>query len=435
MASDRAPSESRRIRSLAVMGAILAVGVGCGVVGSLVIRSPSDAALDGAAPVLPPASAVVEMGVLGDSLVVDAEFSTWGDLNVPAANLEGVVTAVPTLDGSVEPGTVLLEVSGRPLFLVPGEATVYRDFTGGVSGADVTALQAGLAALGYDVGPADGVYGARTAAAVQSLYHDAGYAPPPAQATAAEVRAAAAQVASERAALHALEEAAASSTDIAVAAANLALAVEALATTQNASLTPLPATEVMMAGGASYDVVRMNAVVGGPASQGLIVLAADTARTLWAEVPRSVASGLTAGLPVSVTVGGQTTDPQPHPGTVSWIAASVGMEGVRERFGDSASVSPDKVGVEITLTSPIARTDGNTLSAAIDLSGGTDATLIVPTAAIRTAADGRTTVTVLADTDGGEELVSVEVTVLDSMAGRTSVLSSDLTAGDRVVIS
>ncbi len=338
MRTERTPAELRRVQALITAVVILAVGIGLGVMGSRLLRSPGEAALENAPPTLPPATAIVEEGVLGDSIVVDAVFASNGDQPIPSADVDGVVTSAPPLDGSISPGSVVLEVSGRPVFVLSGDATVYRDFVGGTRGKDVESLQSGLAALNYDVGPIDGIYGSRTAAAVRALYVNAGYDPPAAASTSAELAVAQAQVASASATLRDLEAASADPADISVAAAALALSRESLITTRDASLTPFPADDVVFIKGTLSDVVVSGARVGRPATRGLIVLASESSRTLWASVPRTVAARLTVGTPVSITAGLGEVGLGSIPGAVSWIASSVGVDGVRDRFGDSFSM-------------------------------------------------------------------------------------------------
>lgn len=435
MRTEKTPAELRRSHTLITAVVILAVGIGLGVTGSRLIRSPEAAALEEAAPSLPSATATVEEGVLGDSLVVDAVFASSGDQLIPSADIDGVVTSAPSLDGGVAPGAVVLEVSGRPVFVISGGATVYRDFVGGIRGTDVVALQQGLTALGYDVGPVDGVYGPQTAAAVRAFYVDAGYDPPAAAASPAEVAVANAQVASASATLRNLDAAAADPADIAVAVAALALSRESLITTRDASLTPFPAGELVFVEGNSYNVVVSGATVGSPATRGVIVLASGSSRTLWASVPRTVAARLTVGTPVTVTSALGEVGSEGFPGAVAWIASSIGVDGVRDRFGDSFAVPSGQVGLEITLDAPLTRADAGQLRATIAFGAENEPTLIVPLSAIRTSADGRTTVAVQVQGASGEfEFRSVEVTVLDTLSGRVSVRSTDLQVGDHVAI-
>ena len=76
---------------------------------------------------------------------------------------------------------MVLEVTGRPVLVLPGELPVYRSLRVGVSGPDVVQLKHALEGLGIDPGdPASDTYDAATAAGVEALFARAGYAPPPA---------------------------------------------------------------------------------------------------------------------------------------------------------------------------------------------------------------------------------------------------------------
>lgn len=438
------------MRTLVAGAIVLALGVGAGVAGALLVRSPDSAALDTAAPQLPPATAEVETGVLGESLAVEADFASSGDILVPVIDRDGIVTRVPDLTSGVAPGEVVLEVSGRPISVLPGDAAAYRDFIGGTRGEDVRTLQNALASLGFAVGSPDGLYGPRTAAAVEAFYSAIGYDAPAPLASPAELAAARAAVSSAEAALRDLKkeaEDAASDSDpltfvdpseIAVSAASVALAKEALKRTSDATLTPFPANEVQFVTGDSFEVVQSDAVVNGPARAGVRVLAARTSQTLWATVPRSVAARLTEGTPVSIAPAaaeGSQKGVDDVGGTVTWIASSTGYDGVAERFGTSFSIPSGEVGIELTMESSLARQDFSRLTATIELGGGAAPTLIVPLSAVRSSADGSSWVAVLIrDASGEFATETVDVTVLDTLSGRASVSSPDLKAGDHVVL-
>lgn len=101
------------------------------------------------------------------------------DIAGPVVEGGGVVTAQTVKRGdTVESGTLLGEVSGRPVIALVTPFRLYRDLYPGDSGPDVKALQDALSDLGYYTGVSDGAYGAGTAAAVRAMYERDGYAPP-----------------------------------------------------------------------------------------------------------------------------------------------------------------------------------------------------------------------------------------------------------------
>ncbi|MDY6142831.1 MAG: peptidoglycan-binding domain-containing protein [Arcanobacterium sp.] len=116
-----------------------------------------------------------------------ASTGTVRELFYGGSDSQGVVTAVLTSPGStINSGSVIARVSGRPVFVMQLPFDLYRDITSGDSGDDVLALQKELQRLGLYNGTLDGVYGSRTASAVMTLYKNSQSTPP----VAAEVTAA-----------------------------------------------------------------------------------------------------------------------------------------------------------------------------------------------------------------------------------------------------
>ena len=111
------------------------------------------------------------------STPVDAPSSIVGD---------PVITGIDVAAGDeVIEGQRVVEVSGRPVFVMTGAVPVYRTLSPGMTGEDVTQLQQALTRLGYAVIDEPGVYGDSTKACVAQLYNDAGYDPVPTSPTEA----------------------------------------------------------------------------------------------------------------------------------------------------------------------------------------------------------------------------------------------------------
>ncbi|MDR0592804.1 MAG: hypothetical protein LBG60_06015 [Bifidobacteriaceae bacterium] len=90
-----------------------------------------------------------------------------------------VTGQVPQVGAVVEAGDVILEVSGSPVFVLPGEFPAYRSVGPGSSGPDVLQLRAALAALGLGVGDIGSkTYDLALANAVKALFEGAGYPAP-----------------------------------------------------------------------------------------------------------------------------------------------------------------------------------------------------------------------------------------------------------------
>ncbi|MEU8216061.1 hypothetical protein AB0C47_09865 [Micromonospora taraxaci] len=85
-----------------------------------------------------------------------------------------VVTDAPVRVGDkIDAGDVIVEISGRPVIVLPGRFPAYRDLAPGDAGPDVRQLQA---ALGIRYGtPVTGAFDERTERDLRRLYQRAGY--------------------------------------------------------------------------------------------------------------------------------------------------------------------------------------------------------------------------------------------------------------------
>ena len=165
------------------------------------VRSPEQAASEAAAPVASWVTASVEFRVLSQTVIsrgdVRAEAST--PVGAPSS-IEGdpVVTGIDVAAGDeVIEGQRLIEVSGRPVFVMTGGVPVYRTLRPGMTGEDVTQLQQALTRLGCAVIDEPGVYGDSTKACVATFYNDAGYDSVPTSPTEAADLAAASKAVSD----------------------------------------------------------------------------------------------------------------------------------------------------------------------------------------------------------------------------------------------
>ncbi|MEE6273174.1 peptidoglycan-binding protein [Georgenia wangjunii] len=183
-------------RTIWIMALVAVVSLGIGIVASNLIVSPGEAAARAAPPVPGAITVPVERRELANDIVMrgDVVYEDPVEVVVETGDLGGpaiVTGGVPEVGATIEPASVLLEVTGRPVIALTGELPVYRTLRGGVSGPDVVQLQEALAAADLYAGEADGVYGAATAAAVALLYDRVGYpAPGPGEEVEAQVQAA-----------------------------------------------------------------------------------------------------------------------------------------------------------------------------------------------------------------------------------------------------
>jgi membrane fusion protein, multidrug efflux system len=177
----------RRIILLAIAGLAVIAAIG-GLLVSTTIKSPAQQAAETRSPGLTRLTAPVQRTVIKNTVQADgvvakparvSSLSGGGGGGGPG-NAQQVVTRVfRPVGATVEPGNVIIEVAGRPLFVLPGTVPAYRDMLPGETGSDIGQLQAGLLELGFSTGADEsGVYGAGTAAAVEAFYHDLGYSAP-----------------------------------------------------------------------------------------------------------------------------------------------------------------------------------------------------------------------------------------------------------------
>jgi len=192
--STHAPAGRRTIVAMAVV-AVLCLGLG--LVLSRLIVSPGKAAADAAPPTAGPISVPVERRVIANTVTLrgDVGYDDPEGVHVETGDLGGpaVVTGqVPAVGATLDAGAVALEITGRPVVVLPGDLPTYRSLRAGVSGPDVVQLKTALRALGIDGGdPANGAYDAAAAAGVRALYQRIGYEPPTAGAEAVATLAAA----------------------------------------------------------------------------------------------------------------------------------------------------------------------------------------------------------------------------------------------------
>jgi multidrug efflux pump subunit AcrA (membrane-fusion protein) len=161
---------------------LVAVAVGGWLLGQQV-QSPAMAASKADAPIASWVTAAVERRVLSRTLIKRGEVLPQTDVRagVPSS-VEGdaIVTSVPVRVGDwVAAGDRVLEVSGRPVFVLPGAIPAYRSLKPGMAGDDVAQLQGALTQIGCKVGDQSGTYGADTRACISKMYKDRGYEPIP----------------------------------------------------------------------------------------------------------------------------------------------------------------------------------------------------------------------------------------------------------------
>jgi hypothetical protein len=172
----------KRLSTIFFVLALVVVTAGASWVAGSTIKSPAEVAARTAPPVPSPILVPVEERVLTSDIVTrgTARFGLPQPISIAPSILKpdaGVITTLPGRNTQLNDGDVLLTASGRPVFVLQGELSAYRDLAPGISGDDVLQLETGLKRLGFDPGPVDGKYDEQTSAAVADWYTSAGWQP------------------------------------------------------------------------------------------------------------------------------------------------------------------------------------------------------------------------------------------------------------------
>ncbi|MFD9371031.1 peptidoglycan-binding protein [Streptomyces sp. NPDC060020] len=359
-------------------------------------------------------TAPVEKRVLSASLVTRGKVVASQRIDVLSAGLSGgdtirpVVTKVKVKAGdAVKPGSVLVEVAGRPVLALRGSLPAYRNLTAGVTGQDVVQLQQALAELGYRRGTdPSGTFGPGTQHAVKSLYEAAGY-------TAPTTAGAKADVAGKPGA------------DKPGEPQNKG-ATPSGATTGASPTVVLPASEAVFVADGPVRVESVDAVLGATATEKLMTI---TAGALGID-------GALEGYQKDSVRPGQKVDifADRSGGRAVGTVASVGPAPAPSGKEAGAAEAAQRLQVKITPDQPLpAEFAGQDVRLTINAASSDGAVLVVPTAAVSSQADGRTTLIVVA---GGGKQNRIEIRTGMSGDGYVEVLpvSGIFSPGDRVVL-
>jgi peptidoglycan hydrolase-like protein with peptidoglycan-binding domain len=159
--------------------------VGLALVGWLVggqIRSPGQVAADTAPPPASPITVPVVRQTLSTEVVVRGTVRYGAPQGVVLGTSRikqgsDIVTRPPRQKTELKAGEVVMNVDGRPVFVLPGAIPMHRDLHPGDRGPDVRQLERALVGLGFHPGAVDGVYDSRTEAAVSAFYLRQGWDP------------------------------------------------------------------------------------------------------------------------------------------------------------------------------------------------------------------------------------------------------------------
>jgi peptidoglycan hydrolase-like protein with peptidoglycan-binding domain/multidrug efflux pump subunit AcrA (membrane-fusion protein) len=172
----------KRVRLLyAVLLAVAAAAAGAWLAGTR-IQSPADVAARTAPPSPSPILVPVEERVLSADVVArgTVRFGLPQPVSLAPSPLKvgpASITTLPVRNTQLNEGDVVLTASGRPVFVLQGQAPAYRDLVPGISGDDVVQLKQALKRLGFDPESIDGTYDEHTGAAVARWYKAKGWEP------------------------------------------------------------------------------------------------------------------------------------------------------------------------------------------------------------------------------------------------------------------
>lgn len=431
---------SRRRSALIAIVAGSAVFAAGGLVGAQWVRSPQEVAALTAAPPPTVLTAPVERRVLADTVVVRGDVVVGSTIDViPTIGGEGtpLVTGVRIRSGqNVRSGTVLLEVSGRPVIVLRGAIPAYRDLRPGADGKDIAQLQNALQGLGYPTGDPPGVFADGTKQALSAFYARIGYEP---QTTGTEdaVTAAAQMVTASERSLAAARTAlsrtrrTAGGTKLerryAIADAQTAVrdaqedlesahAAHREAVVRSGPIVPLG--EVVFVATLPSTVGAVTTQVGRPVDGPVLTLNAGAPRVV-SRVDEASRALLRKGMPVSVRLGDKDAA-----GTI----VAIGKLTRDDQSGSGHTVTIDlakqaprsAVGQNVRVTATAASSDGEVL--------------VVPLSAVSSSADGSTLVVVVG-AGGTQQRVPVTAGISgDGYVEVVPVTDDALDEGDQVVV-
>jgi hypothetical protein len=320
-----------------------------------------------------------ENGTLGDAgsytVVVPGSSGSGGSASSPGSGA-GTFTWLPSAGQTIGQGQAIYQVNGTPVVLLYGTVPAYRDLSEGMTGADVTQLNADLVTLGYAtaaaLGPKSGwdYFSGETAYALELLQ------------------------------------------------AHLGLTVT--------GTLPL-GQAVFLPGAIRVTGLASGAVPGAPATAGATVLTASSLTpVVTADLDASMQGEVAVGNKVSVTL----PDGSVTPGMISSV--STASSSSSSSSGNSNGSGTATITVVVSLSDPKAAGNLNQAPVQVTITtGSVSNVLIVPVDALLAQPGGSYAVEVTGP--GGHHLVAVTPGLFDDAAGTVQV-TGNLTPGQRVVV-
>jgi len=410
------PSGPSRVVAVTTVAALAAGAAGWSAAAG--VKSPADAAAGRRPPVPSLITVPVERRPLRARVTVQASVAyrkaTPIVLNGTVAPVDGglaagqVVTRAATAGRTLAEGDVLLEINGRPVFVLRGKVPMYRTLVEGSTGDDVDQLRAALRRLLPGTGlAATGPLTGGVLDCVARWYRKRGYS-------------AAGPTAEQRQELRRLERAVRSAKP-----ADRAAAESALAGFRRANGARIHGGEIVFL---PRLPVRLTAATAkaGTVVAGEVATVADPGLVVDGKVAPEDAKLLDSGQAATLTAAsGQT-----YRARVDSVGAAV----TAGKKDDGAAPAAASVRLAAVAGVSLAGLAGQSVRAEITVGDTGDAVLVVPVAAVFTRADGQAHVTVDAGPAGTRDVPVTTGLTADGYAEVTPA-GAALAEGDRAVVS
>lgn len=431
-------NSGKRVRRILLISIILVLIIGDGVAWWWATRARTDIQRAQTEAAIPSTITVpVTRGAISRSVVVDCsnekEFTYSPRLQASGED-QAVVTSAPLKAGdAIQPGTLVAEISSRPVIAARGEIPAFRVMKVGSRGADVKQLHAFLKDQGFYSGRTDAPYSVATGTAVGKLYEKLGYDPAYADPEAVKT-------------FKRMES------DIETArktgdTSGLEIPTQAEYDDAKAAAAPeVPLGEIMFVTQLPANVKTMDLELGQEPTDGQLTVESGN-EVLKCQVPgdgsqlhqgqrATVDSGaITGEMTVTTVAGGQPADDAAGTGgSAGFSSGNAGGDGGSGGEGSGggpvADAGPDS-GPYVVISLP---KDSQPYSgpARVETEQGPQDSLLVPSNAIRTDDNGNTFVTVHPE---GAQATKVEVTVEFEADGTSAISSSQLRENDPVEVA
>lgn len=322
------------------------------------------------------------LGFGGSYTVVNQADGSTTSSGSSSGGLAATFTSLPAVGQVIAQAQTLYDVNGAPVVLLYGSTPAYRSLSEGLTGTDVTELNANLVSLGYatpdQLNQTSDSFSSQTAYALERLQ-------------------------------------------------------SALGVTETGTLALGQAVFVPTA----LRVTSVSAVLGGPAQPGTVVLdATSTNRQVTIDLDASQQSEVATGDHVMITLPNNQTTPGviSSVGTVASIATSSTDNNSGSAGSSGSGAGSPTITVLVTPTDPSAT--GNWDQAPVNVTITTASVhdvVVVPVDALVALASGGYAVEVVS-ASGVHSLVPVSLGLFDDADGLVQVTNSALAAGQRVVV-